>query len=84
MPPTNPEEEKGPAQAVGAPAIRVEEVIEPPKQSRVIDWTPENLQQYLEGMGRGDEMQDVFDEFGRLPKYSQKQVLQILRGGYKK
>lgn len=84
MPPTNPEEEKGPAQAVGAPAIRVEEAIEPPKQGRVIDWTPENLQQYLEGMGRGDEMQDVFDEFGRLPKYSQRQVLQILRGGYKK
>jgi hypothetical protein len=82
MPPTNPEEEKGPAQAVGAPAIRVEEAIEPPKQGKV--WTPEGLQDYLEGLGRGDEMQDVFDVFGRLPKYSQRQVLEIIRGGYKK
>lgn len=84
MPPTNPEEEKGPAQAVGAPAIRVEEAIEPPKQGRVIDWTPEDVQEYLENEGRGDEMQDVFDEFGRLPKYSQRQVLEIIRGDYKK
>lgn len=83
-PPTNPEEEKSPAQAFGAPAIRVEEAIEPPRQGRVIDWTPEDLQEYLEGLGRGDEIEDVFNEFGRLPKYSQKQVLEIVRGNYKK
>lgn len=84
MPPTNPEEEKGPAQAFGAPAIPVQEVIAPPRQDIVIDWTIEDLTNYLEGLGRGDEIQDVFDEFGQLPKYSQKQVLQILRGNYKK
>ena len=84
MLPTNPEEEKGPAQAFGRPAIRAEEAIAPPRQGIVSDWTVEDLQNYLEGLGRGDEIQDVFDEFGQLPKYSQKQVLQILRGNYKK
>ena len=84
MPPTNPEEEKGPAQAFGGPSIRVEEAIAPPRQGRVIDWTAEDLEKYLEGLGRGSEMQDVIEQFGQLPKYSQRQVLEILRGNYKK
>lgn len=84
MPPTNPAEEKGPAQAFGAPAIRAEEAIAPPIRGRVMDWSVEDLQDYLEGMGRGDEMQDVFDVFGQLPRYSQKNVLEIIRGTYKK
>lgn len=84
MPPTNPEEEKGPAQAFGGPTIPVQEAIAPPRQGRVIDWTIEDLSNFLESEGRGGEMQDIFDEFGKLPEYSQKQVLQIIRGNYKK
>ena len=84
MPPTNPEEEKGPAQAFGGPSIRVEEAIAPPRQGRVIDWTVEDLQNYLESEGRGDELQDLFDEFGQLPTYTQDQVLQLVRKKPKK